>query len=37
MSDYLTNTPDENGYFGRFGGSFIPPILEKPFEDIKNA
>lgn len=37
MSNYLENTPDENGYFGRFGGSFIPPILEKPFEDIKEA
>ncbi|RXJ76134.1 tryptophan synthase subunit beta [Arcobacter sp. F155] len=37
MSNYLENTPDENGYFGRFGGSFIPPVLEKPFEDIKEA
>ncbi len=37
MSNYLENIPDENGYFGRFGGSFIPPILEKPFEDIKKA
>ncbi|NVJ52610.1 MAG: tryptophan synthase subunit beta [Campylobacteraceae bacterium] len=37
MSSYLENTPDENGYFGKFGGSFIPPVLEKPFEDIKNA
>ncbi len=37
MSNYLENIPDENGYFGRFGDSFIPPILEKPFEDIKKA
>ncbi|RXK14362.1 tryptophan synthase subunit beta [Halarcobacter mediterraneus] len=37
MSSYLENTPDKNGYFGKFGGSFIPPVLEKPFEDIKNA
>ncbi len=34
---YLKSHPDENGYFGKFGGSFIPPILEKPFEDIKKA
>ncbi len=37
MLSYLENMPDKNGYFGRFGGSFIPTILEKPFEDIKNA
>lgn len=37
MSNYLKSTPSKDGYFGRFGGSFIPPILEKPFEDIKNA
>lgn len=35
--DYLKNFPDKNGYFGKFGGSFIPPILEKPFADIKEA
>jgi tryptophan synthase beta chain len=34
MSDYLKNHPDENGYFGRFGGSFIPPVLEEPFKKI---
>ena len=21
--------------FGKFGGSFIPPVLRKPFEEIK--
>ena len=36
-SNYLETTPDKDGYFGRFGGSFIPPMLEKPFEDIKKA
>ena len=36
-STYLETMPDKNGYFGKFGGSFIPPMLEKPFEDIKNA
>ena len=34
MSNYLENTPDENGYFGKFGGSFIPPMLEEPFAKI---
>lgn len=34
---YLESTPDENGYFGKFGGSFIPPVLEKPFADITQA
>ena len=34
---YLETMPDANGFFGKFGGSFIPPILEKPFEDIKKA
>lgn len=34
---YLESHPDENGYFGKFGGSFIPPILEKPFAQITQA
>ncbi len=34
---YLETMPDENGYFGKFGGSFIPPQLEKPFEEINEA
>lgn len=34
---YLETYPDENGYFGKFGGSFIPPVLEKPFADITEA
>lgn len=34
MSDYLKNHPDKDGYFGRFGGSFIPPVLEEPFKKI---
>jgi tryptophan synthase beta chain len=34
---YLESHPDINGYFGKFGGSFIPPILEKPFADITKA
>ena len=34
---YLETMPDINGFFGKFGGSFIPPSLEKPFADITKA
>ncbi len=34
---YLETMPDVNGFFGKFGGSFIPPILEKPFAEITKA
>ena len=27
---YLDTMPDANGYFGQFGGAFIPPQLEQP-------
>lgn len=36
-SSYLDSTPDKNGFFGKFGGAFLPPILEKPFADITKA
>ncbi len=36
-NSYLDSQPDENGYFGRFGGSFIPPMLEEPFAQIQAA
>ena len=34
---YLESTPDEKGFFGKYGGAFIPPELEKPFADINAA
>ncbi len=34
---YLESHPDEKGYFGKFGGAFIPPPLEKPFAEINEA
>ncbi len=34
---YLDTMPDENGYFGKFGGAYLPPELEKPFQEIKDA
>ncbi len=29
--------PDENGFFGKYGGKFLPPQLEKPFAEIIEA
>ena len=34
---YLSSYPDKKGYFGRFGGSYIPEQLIKPFEEITKA
>ncbi|AXK47916.1 tryptophan synthase subunit beta [Aliarcobacter trophiarum LMG 25534] len=34
---YLDSFPDERGYFGKFGGSFIPPQLVEPFNEINEA
>ncbi len=34
---YLEQFPDEKGYFGKFGGAYIPPQLEKPFAEINEA
>ncbi|MCX6062360.1 MAG: tryptophan synthase subunit beta [Campylobacterales bacterium] len=36
-TSYLESHPDENGYFGKFGGAYIPPVLEQPFADITQA
>jgi tryptophan synthase beta chain len=29
--------PDENGFFGEYGGSFIPPVLEDILKEITDA
>ncbi|MEG1859019.1 MAG: tryptophan synthase subunit beta [Christensenellaceae bacterium] len=34
---YLKNYPDEKGYFGEYGGTFIPPQLVPAFEEITEA
>ena len=34
---YLKDYPDNNGYFGRYGGSYIPDNLKKAMEEIKDA
>ncbi len=31
----LKELPDKDGYYGRFGGSFIPPQLVKPLQEIE--
>ncbi|KMQ52703.1 Tryptophan synthase beta chain [Chitinispirillum alkaliphilum] len=37
VSDYLKKYPDSNGYFGEYGGSFIPPELQKEMDSITDA
>jgi tryptophan synthase beta chain len=34
---YLKQYPDQNGYFGDFGGALLPPELEGPFARIREA
>ncbi len=34
---YFKNYPDEMGYFGNFGGAYLPPELKKPMEEITEA
>ncbi|HPO38798.1 MAG TPA: tryptophan synthase subunit beta, partial [Kiritimatiellia bacterium] len=29
--------PDEQGFFGKYGGKFLPPQLEAPFAEIIEA
>lgn len=34
---YLKDYPDEKGYFGQYGGAFLPPELVPAFEEITEA
>lgn len=34
---YFKNYPDAKGYFGKYGGSFIPPELQKAMDEITEA
>lgn len=34
---YFKNYPDEKGYFGKYGGSYIPAELQKAMEEITEA
>lgn len=35
--DYFKSFPDENGFFGEYGGAFIPPVLEDEMKKITDA
>lgn len=37
MSDYFKSTPNKEGFFGEFGGSFIPPHLQEEMDKITEA
>lgn len=34
---YFRNYPDANGYFGKYGGSYIPPQLRAARDEITDA
>ena len=34
---YFKHYPDENGYFGKYGGSYVTPELQKAMEEIRDA
>ncbi len=37
MRDYFKEMPDAKGYFGEYGGSFIPPNLQEEMDRITDA
>ena len=37
FTTYFKNYPDENGYFGKYGGAYIPEELKKAMEEINQA
>ena len=37
FENYLNHMPDEKGYFGRYGGAYLPPELIPAFEEITDA
>jgi len=34
---YLKKYPDEKGYFGKYGGAYLPPELEPAFKEVEEA
>ena len=34
---YIKQVPNQQGWFGEYGGAFLPPQLEKPFAEIADA
>ena len=37
MKSYFKITPDKDGFFGKFGGSFVPPHLQEEMNKITDA
>lgn len=37
LGHYLNTTPDERGYFGEYGGSFVPANLQEAIDEITHA
>ena len=37
FTTYLKQFPDKNGYFGEFGGAFLPPELEPAFKEASDS
>ena len=37
FENYLKETPTPDGYFGKFGGSYLPPELEVAFKEADDA
>ena len=37
INDMVTYQVDENGFYGQFGGAYIPEILYMTVEDLKKA
>ena len=37
FENYIKSFPDENGYFGEFGGSYVPAHLKAAFDEADNA
>ncbi|MBO5288096.1 MAG: tryptophan synthase subunit beta [Spirochaetales bacterium] len=35
--EYLKQFPDKNGYFGEYGGSFVPEVLQQEMDKITKA
>lgn len=36
-SNYFNLQPDANGFFGKYGGAFVPPDLLKAMEEVRDA
>lgn len=37
FNTYFKNYPDENGFFGKYGGSYVPENLQKAMDEITEA